>query len=871
MLRGDLQVLDVHFAGVKIFLESGHGGAYNSPYGDPGTADPGAVAFPAIERILIRDAVLSHRSLKGVVTRYHIREARLWNLPGQPERIEAEGSAKGVPFRIQLQADTPAEAAGKHLPWSARLEIQCPDLSLTASGRVARAFAWDRFDLRFAITGERMDSIQKLFEVDPRGIGAFTLSGVVTAADGVFRGTELAAHFQEAGSWGDVTITNGTASGGRDVPLEFELQGALGDAPLSVVFTSERPLAGFSEASAWPLSGRVRLAGAELEINGTASESGERLELQALLRGENLGALVRVLGPGTLEAGSFRTSSHVFIQGGGWQVADLEGEIQGIGPWKRVRVAQGRGAAGKEGFVSASLAVELDQIPLSISFRGGTGTGPGSNGTAWPFELDAAAAGAVLTAAGSVVDSPDGRRIEAATRITGGRLERLGVLIGVPLPRIAAYDLSGVVSHKDRVHDLRDLSVRVGGSRLIGSLRWDGSRTKPLLTGNLSVERLVLGEFQAATAAPPSPDPLDRPIEIDWIRSLDARLKLDVNDVAGSPVPIEKLSADVTVAGGRLEAGLRGRAAGASLQGQVALTGNDAPEVSVTAAIGPIDAGRTLRQLKLPLALSGAVKAVHIKGHSTGKTPRALLEQAELSVRANPAGLKGSGAIMRRRVDITLDKAEASVRRGRPAAVVLSGTLNRVPFEASIAGGSIAELYRPDTPLPVRLGLRAGDVQLTAEGTVARPFSRQEFDLTHELTGQEIKGLDPLMDIVLPLQGEFHARGRVLARGKRFTYDEDLRVGKSDLNAAVTVTYASARPTIEGHIQIRKLDLNDLILAGGQEDTGPAPKAVRVIPDYPILVDMFRAADLGLTLRAGRIVTGAETIGDLVADVSSSR
>jgi hypothetical protein len=868
LLRGDLRVLDIRFSGVEIFLESRPDGAAPHAFGDSGAADSGAGALPPIERILIRNASLSHRSLKGVVTRYKIHQAQLWNLPGEPERIEAEGSIKEVPFRIHLAADTPAEATGPHLPWSARLELQCPDLFLTASGRVARVFDWEHFDLRIVARGDRPDSIQNIFDIDLHGIGAFEIAGAVEAADGVYRVKELAATVQKAAGRRDLTITHGTAAAGRNTPSELALQGALGDVPLSLALMSERPLAALFEAAAWPLSGRVGFAGAELEIDGTASKAGARLDLKALLRGENLGALARALGQGTLEAGSFRISSRAALQEGGWEVADLEGEIHGIGPWKRVRLAQGRGAVGKTGSISASLSAELDQHPLSLAFQVKTGAGPGSDGSAWPFELDAAAAGAELTAAGSIVDSPAGRRFEAATRIAGRRLDRLGLLIGLPLPRIDAYDLSARVTQQDRVHDLRDLSVRIGGSRLTGSLRWDGSRAQPLLTGNLSVKRLMLEELQAAAAAPAAADPLDRPIAVDWLRSFDARLKLDVNGIAGSPVPIEQLSADVTVAAGRLDAGLRGRAAGASLQGQVELSVNAAPEVSLTAAIGPIDAGRILRQLNLPLALFGAVKSVHIKGRSAGRTPRALLEQAQLSVRANPDGLKGSGTIVRRQVDMTLAKAEASVRRGQPAEVFLSGTLNRVPFDATIAAGSMAELYRPNTPLPVRLAIRAGEVRLKAEGAVARPFSRQEFHLSHELSGKEIKGLDPLMDMVLPLQGEFQARGHVSARGQQFFYEEDLRVGSSDLKAELTVGYEAVRPAIAGRVRIHELHMHDLILSGAEPPEDSARQSARVIPDHPIPAEIFRAADLDLHLQAGRIVTGAEPLGDLTAHIT---
>jgi uncharacterized protein involved in outer membrane biogenesis len=219
LLRGDLQVLEVRFSGAKIFLEAAPDGAGAYPVGDSGTPESGGGALPSIERILIQDAALAYRSVTGAVTRYEIKSARLWNLPGEPERVEAEGSAKGVPVRIFLAADAPAEASGPHLPWSARLEVQCPDLALIASGRVARAFDWDRFDLRIAVRGEGAETIENLFDVDLGGIGAFEITAFLAAADGVYHATELGVNIEGSDGGRILAVTDGTASGGRDTPL----------------------------------------------------------------------------------------------------------------------------------------------------------------------------------------------------------------------------------------------------------------------------------------------------------------------------------------------------------------------------------------------------------------------------------------------------------------------------------------------------------------------------------------------------------------------------------------------------------------------------------------------------------------------------
>ena len=241
--------------------------------------------MPSIERILIQDAALTYRSVTGAVTRYEIHAARLWNLPGEPERVEAEGSAKGVPFRIFLAADAPAEASGPQLPWSARLEVQCPDLALIASGRVARVFDWGRFDLRIALKGDRPDTIENLFDVDLGGIGAFEITASLAAADGDYRLTELGARIQGRDGGRILAVTDGTASGGRDTPLQIALQGTFGDGPLSATLASERPPAAFFEGAAWPLESRVRMAGAELDLRGAATAAGSRVDLYAVMQG----------------------------------------------------------------------------------------------------------------------------------------------------------------------------------------------------------------------------------------------------------------------------------------------------------------------------------------------------------------------------------------------------------------------------------------------------------------------------------------------------------------------------------------------------------------------------------------------------------
>ena len=159
-------------------------------------------------------------------------------------------------------------------------------------------------------------------------------------------------------------------------------------------------------------------------------------------------------------------------------------------------------------------------------------------------------------------------------------------------------------------------------------------------------------------------------------------------------------------------------------------------------------------------------------------------------------------------------------------------------------------------------------MQFKAEGSIARPFENNEFELKYELTAKEIQGLHPLADFAVPLRGAFRAQGRITARGNRFTYEEDLRVGKSDLKSDIIILQDPPRPKITGSIFASEIHLGDVRLFELDKDTGPAADRSRVIPDYTIPIDTLLAVDLDLDIQAERIRAAKGDLGDLVLKVS---
>jgi uncharacterized protein involved in outer membrane biogenesis len=221
LLKGKLNVLDVSFSGVNLFIEEGPDGANNYTFGDRGAGEPPGV-LPAIERLLVKDTIINYRSAGGGSDRFDISEVRLWNIPGEPERIEGRGAFKGKTFTIQMAADTASELTGPERPWSVKLDLEGPDMALTIAGRMLEAFKWERGDYGIKISGKQADSIEDLFGVQFPTSGPFEFSANVNKDEAAFRVTDIAAQINGPPDTPAIKISTGEASGGQKDPFQME-------------------------------------------------------------------------------------------------------------------------------------------------------------------------------------------------------------------------------------------------------------------------------------------------------------------------------------------------------------------------------------------------------------------------------------------------------------------------------------------------------------------------------------------------------------------------------------------------------------------------------------------------------------------------
>jgi uncharacterized protein involved in outer membrane biogenesis len=874
LLRGNLKILDVSFSGVSLFIEEGPDGANNYTFGDRGEGEPPGV-LPPIERLLVKDTVINYRSADASSNRFEINEARLWNIPGEPERIEGRGTVKGKTFTILLAADTASELTGPQNPWSVKLDIEGPDMALTIAGRMVEAFKWERGDYRIIISGNQADSLENLFEVDFPTTGPFELSANVNKDAAYFRVTDIAALINGPADTPAIKISTGEASGGKKDPLQITLQGQFADAPLALTLATTKPFGGLSKTPPLPIEAQLDLADIKLNIKGALlpANATERFEFDAQLQGKTLETLAQLLDTELPQAGPYQLSFKTNIGTNSYTFTNLEGHIEGIEPWQTIGISGGEVSALESGSVTASINARLDDIPLVLAFQGGPEPSANADTKTWPIKLTASASGATLTGKGSVVVTGNQRSLKMTTQIKGNRFESLSPLIGASLPAIGKFDLSADVSSEGDLHAANHLKVQMGANRLSGNVRWEDKAPRPVLTVKLSSERLTLKKL-FATASKPSPKSkpsklLDRPIELEGLTRLDARLDLAVKRLADSPISVANLKTTVTLANGQLNAPFRALLAGAPVDGQIQLQQDkNLPAVSLKGQIEHIDVGQTLKQLKLADIIVGTADAIDVDASSTGKTLRALGEQAAATVQIKPANLTYTAEIANQAVNIQVESAAIAARKDQPLTGTFSGTVQGINFNAEVTTASLWELRKANTSLPVRVAIQTKDLQLKTEGSIARPFKKKAFDLEYELAGTEIEGLDPLADFSIPLRGEFSARGRITGRGNRFTYEEDLRVGKSELKAEISVLREPPRPKITGHIVASQIHMDDVDLFDADKKNAASQDQSRVIPDYTLPLDALLAADLDLDIKAKRIQAPLADLGDFVSKVS---
>ncbi|WP_297514147.1 AsmA family protein [uncultured Caulobacter sp.] len=187
----------------------------------------------------------------------------------------------------------------------------------------------------------------------------------------------------------------------------------------------------------------------------------------------------------------------------------------------------------------------------------------------YPFDADVRAGATRITAQGQVTKPFDLARFETDLTVSGADLNRLHDLTGLALPNTPPYRVSGRLIREGARYDFEKMTGRVGDSDVSGELFVLTGRERPYLQAALRSRRLDFDDLGSLVGAPPATgrgetasagqkveaaqrDAVQRllpdaTLQVERVRSMDAKVTYRADAVNAPNLPLRKVSVDVAL------------------------------------------------------------------------------------------------------------------------------------------------------------------------------------------------------------------------------------------------------------------------------------------------------------------------------------
>ncbi|MGO4467838.1 AsmA family protein [Pseudoduganella sp. RAF53_2] len=197
----------------------------------------------------------------------------------------------------------------------------------------------------------------------------------------------------------------------------------------------------------------------------------------------------------------------------------------------------------------------------------------------------------------------------------------------------------------------------------------------------------------------------------------------------------------------------------------------------------------------------------------------------------------------------------------------LSGNWNKQTITGHGKTGAVLALQDSSLPFPVQGDIKAGLINVAAEGTLKNPVHLAAVDMHLKVGGASMARLYPFTGLVLPETPAFTTQGHLLgnlAKGEaKWSYEDFTgRVGDSDISGKLAYQQDKPRGLMTGNVRSRLLqfkDLGPLIGAdsnASKEARGVAPNqpSDKLLPVEKFKTERWTALDANVTFRAEHIV-----------------
>lgn len=204
----------------------------------------------------------------------------------------------------------------------------------------------------------------------------------------------------------------------------------------------------------------------------------------------------------------------------------------------------------------------------------------------------------------------------------------------------------------------------------------------------------------------------------------------------------------------------------------------------------------------------------------------------------------------------------------RAASFDAPATLSAQGWRGAADLGLHAQLPSPrrilgEEVLPVEATLTSGRARLELSGPVRRDLDLAGAVFEAQLTAPDLAALGPVVGTDLPRLAGVSARARLGGLSTHAIRLEGLTVSAAPLEAAgdLSVTLAP-RLAVSGQLSARRLDL-DALGSGAAAGDRRRGAAGRVIPEFPLPIDLLRHVDASLRLAVTHLTAGGTVWRDL--------
>jgi len=912
LLRDQLVVRQISLDGADILLEATADGTNNWTFGEKAGNLSNIPLLPNSLTITARHLTLAYRSptsniaLASATAQTVVAEDRPFHLSG-------EGTFRGVPLTLNIEAGAPADLRAPTARWPITLSLRAPDASLTAQGTAALQARPGDIDLQVALRGDRLNALDPLLGWEMPALGPYELIGRVSnQTDGVAF-NDLRVKLGDTDVVGNATLAlTGPRKrlAGKLTSQTVRLDQLLGAINRPIESAKPPDLSFFvaalrtiDAAVDWK-AGRLFLGSMVLEKAGLAARLEEgRLEVKPFAADHFGGHIVGALDldtRGEEPTLAVEIAAHRFDVGQTLAQLTTTDQVEGItditfsfssrGSTFDSLLAQStlRAAVGPSKFLlrqespnnpipfhltnaevsaapSSPITLQLKSVlrnqPLTLTVIGGPLAHLVETSQPWPITLSAHALESTANVKGWIAPPWNRPELDLSVTVKSAQLSNLSTMFAASGP----YELTGHVSGARDTYRVSRLAARLAGSDVAGSVTLAMTAPRPRLAGTLTSKKFVLDHLidtsLPTTRTGKSAAPWDFEIPIEGLKRFDANLSWHISSLIAQAKPLGDFGLTAELRDGHLQAApVQSLSSGGTIQANLDVDGARVPPAaSLTMTGRKVDYGRLTKMLEITDRIAGKAD-FDIALAGAGKSFQSWLQRGSLSLATGPTTITIHNPQQGPDLQIEVGKASASSKEGGPVQTTVEGVFRARPFTVSASGGTVAALVAHQGSWPLAVVTRAAGVSVDLKGELRLPLDGDNFLFQAHLKGDRLKDLDPILDRQLPALGSYEFTGTLAdtKTGYRFT-DMDGRFDGSDIHGSLTLMTGGPRWRLSGDLRSETFTLP----VSNQPAASPSPSQTRVIPDVVIPISGLHEFEVDLGWQMNRLVAGAADLGKI--------